>query len=136
MSAVLAAFQLGWIDHVWDPIFGPASSAEVLKSPVSEALPIPDALLGLGAYLAEAVLELVALIHPRAWSAVLLGLLVAGLAATAVLLIALQALVVGSWCTLCLCSAAISLTVACVAMPDIREAVEIVRARRAHRVVR
>ena len=84
----------------------------MLHSPVSEALPVPDALLGLGAYLAEAALETVVLARGSHKARLALGVLVAGMALTALMLIGLQALVVGSWCSLCLGSAAISLTVA------------------------
>jgi uncharacterized membrane protein len=131
VSAVLAAFQLDLIGQVWDPLFGSDSSADVLKSSFSESLPIPDALLGLGAYAAEAVLEVRMIMGHRGWTQVLLALLVAGLALTAVGLVALQGLVIGSWCTLCLCSAAISLTIAVLAAPDVVEAVRTVRRHRA-----
>jgi uncharacterized membrane protein len=130
ISAVLAAFQLDLIGHIWDPLFGSGSSAGVLKSSISESLPVPDALLGLCAYAAEAALEIRMLAGHRGWTQVLLALLVAGLAVTAVGLIAIQALVVGSWCTLCLGSAAISLTIGVLAAPDVVEAAHAVRRRR------
>ena len=129
VSAILAAFQLGLIDQVWDPLFGSGSSASVLHSPVSEALPVPDALLGLGAYLAEAALETVVLARGSPRARLALGVLVSGMALSALMLIGLQALVVGSWCSLCLGSAAISLTVAGLAAGDVRHVADVLRRR-------
>ena len=51
-SRYLAAFQLGYIDTVWDPFFG-SSSESVLNSAMSHALPISDAGLGSLAYTLE-----------------------------------------------------------------------------------
>jgi uncharacterized membrane protein len=129
VSAILAGFQLGLIDQVWDPLFGSGSTASVLDSPVSEALPVPDALLGLGAYLVEAVLEVAVLARGSHRAQLALGVLVTGMALTALMLIGLQALVVGSWCSLCLASAALSLTVAGLAAEDVRHVVELLRSR-------
>ncbi|MGE0827311.1 MAG: hypothetical protein AB7P18_34960 [Candidatus Binatia bacterium] len=47
VSRYLAAFQLGYIDHAWDPFFGDGSR-QVLTSKLSETWPISDA--GLGAF--------------------------------------------------------------------------------------
>jgi uncharacterized membrane protein len=111
VSVYLAFFQYGLIHTVWDPLFGDGSRA-VLTSPLSRALPVHDAALGAVAYLAEAVLEAAGGTrrwHDRPWLVLLLGLVTAAMAVTAVGLISYQALVLRRFCTLCLVSAAISL---------------------------
>jgi Vitamin K epoxide reductase family len=110
VAAYLTLVQLRVVDHGWDPFFGDGTD-DVLHSSVSRALPFPDAALGLVAYAAEAGLGLTATgdrwqrlpVLPLAFDLVGLGLAVAAAA-----LVGLQATVVHSWCTLCLCSAAIS----------------------------
>ncbi len=115
ISISLAAYQLGAIPAPWDPLFGPASSGRVLHSALSRALPVPDAVVGACAYALEVLADLAGgsdrwRTHP--WIVLAFGAIVAGLGVVAAALIAIQALVVRSFCTLCLCSAAISLGVA------------------------
>lgn len=51
VSRYLAAFQLGYIDSVWDPFFGFTGGAEpVLNSEMSHMWPVSDAGLGAVAY--------------------------------------------------------------------------------------
>ena len=134
----LVAESLRWLPMPYEKFFAmpKAQQAEAIwqtlfieHSPVSEALPVPDALLGLGAYLAEAALETVVLARGSHKARLALGVLVAGMALTALMLIGLQALVVGSWCSLCLGSAAISLTVAGLAAGDVRHVADVLRRR-------
>jgi hypothetical protein len=113
VATYLTLVQTRVVDHGWDPLFGDGTD-HVLHSSVSRSLPFPDAALGLVAYLAEAVLGLTDTgdrwlrvpLLPLAFDAVGLGL-----GAAAVLLVLLQATVVGAWCTACLASAAISLLI-------------------------
>ena len=115
ISSYLAAFQLGSVAAPWDPVFGAASSARVLHSGLARALPVPDAVLGAVAYAAEVVTDLAGgahrwRTHPwlvLAFAAIALALGLAGLALTVV-----QVTVVRSGCTLCLCSAAMSIAIA------------------------
>ncbi|MFB9409821.1 vitamin K epoxide reductase family protein [Dactylosporangium matsuzakiense] len=112
VSLRLAFFQYDLVASVWEPWFGDGS-VRVLDSAFSRALPVRDAALGAAAYLAELVLELsggTERWRRRPWLVLLLGLLAVAMAATAVFLLALQVFVVGSFCTLCLVSAAVSLT--------------------------
>ena len=134
VAAYLTLVQTRVLEPGWDPLFGHGTE-DVLHSSFSRALPFPDAALGLVAYAAEAVLGLTAR-HGR-WSRVpllplafdLVGL---GLAVAALALIALQATVVGAWCTLCLCSAAVSLSILAVGrLREARAALGTVRDRRA-----
>ncbi|MFB9411462.1 vitamin K epoxide reductase family protein [Dactylosporangium matsuzakiense] len=113
VSVRLALFQYGVTAAPWEPWFGDGS-VRVLDSPFSRALPVHDAALGAVAYLVEAALELTGgtrrwKAHP--WLVLLLGLVSAAMAATALGLLILQAAVVGAFCTLCLFSALVSLSV-------------------------
>jgi len=113
ISLQLAFFQYGLVPSVWEPWFGDGS-VQVLNSAFSRALPVRDAALGAAAYLLEMVLELsggTTRWRRRPWLVLLLGLVAAAMAVTALGLAALQAFVVGAFCTLCLVSAVISLSV-------------------------
>jgi len=126
VAAYLTLVQTGVVDHAWDPVFGHGSDS-VLRSEVSRSLPFPDASLGLAAYLAEAALALTDAgdrwvrrpLLPLAYDA--LGV---GLAGAAAVLVLLQAFVVGSWCLLCLVSAALSLSI--LAVGGLREGRQVV----------
>lgn len=120
IATALTLFQIGVLDAVWEPFFG-NGSREVLTSSISRALPVPDASLGMVAYLAEAVLESIG--ERDRWRRrpvlpIAAGVVAAGLAAVALGLIAAQVFVVGAFCTLCLVSAAISLLVAALVAPE------------------
>ena len=113
VAAYLTLVQVDLLGHAWDPFFGDGSD-QVLDSQVSRALPVPDASLGLAAYLAEAALALTGAPwrwRRRPWLPLAYDLVALGLGIAAVTLVALQAGVVGSWCTLCLCSATLSLVI-------------------------
>ena len=132
IAATLCLFQLHVIDSIWDPFFGDGSR-RVLTSRLSRALPVPDAGLGALAYGAEAVLEWTG--GPRrALDAPLVvlagGLVAAGLGVAALGLVVVQAAVVGSFCTLCLTSATISLLIGALAAPETRVALRTIRTRR------
>jgi len=123
-AAGLALRQLGWIAHVWDPFFGTGSD-RVVTSWVSHLLPIPDAALGVGAYVLEAALDLTG--GTGRWQrhrrlVLTFGLLVLTLGLAAIGLILIQALVLRTWCTWCLLSAIASLVIVPLALPEIRAA--------------
>lgn len=115
ISVYLAAVQLGAAGAPWDPLFGSASSARVLHSALARALPVPDAALGAAGYAAELAADLAGgagrwRTHPL----VVLGFgaIVAAMALVGAALIVVQAAVVRAGCTLCLCSALLSIGVA------------------------
>ncbi len=115
ISVYLAAYQLGVVAAPWDPLFGAASSARVLHSGLARALPLPDAAIGALAYAAELAADLAGgserwRTHP--WIVLAFGAIAAALALVGVALIVVQAAVVRSGCTLCLCSALLSIGVA------------------------
>ena len=63
VSLALAAFQLGIVNGVWDPIFGNGAQ-RVLTSPISRALPVPDAVIGAAAYVVEGAMLLTDIEEP------------------------------------------------------------------------
>jgi uncharacterized membrane protein len=131
VSIYLALYQYHVTDRVWDPLFGNGSE-KVLTSPISRALPVSDAALGAVAYFAEAVLELAGGRHrwrERSWLVLLLGLVAAALGVVGVVLVVSQPLLTGTFCTLCLVSAAISFTVVGLVSTEVLAAAKQVRAR-------
>lgn len=111
ISTYLALFQLDVIQHVWDPFFGDGSQT-ILNSKVSHVLPIPDAALGAFSYLVDVATGLVGgedRWRTRPWVVIIFGMAVGPLGATSIVLVILQPVMFGAWCTLCLLSALISL---------------------------
>jgi uncharacterized membrane protein len=132
VAATLTLFQVDVLGNVWEPFFGDGSR-QVLTSSLSKALPVPDAALGALAYGAEAILESVGgplRAADRPWVVVAAGLVAGGLGLAALTLIAVQALVVGAFCTLCLTSATISLVIAGLTAPEVLTAWGAIHARR------
>jgi uncharacterized membrane protein len=110
IASYLAAFQLGLVKDVWDPFFGSGSKV-ILTSGVSRLLPVPDAALGAFGYLLDAVTGIIGgrtRWRTMPWIVILFGIAVGPLGATSVLLVILQPVAFGAWCTLCLSSAVIS----------------------------
>ena len=121
VSGYLAFYQYGVVTHVWEPFFG-SGSERVLTSRLSFLLPISDAALGALAYVADAVTGLIGSTsrwRTKPWLVVLFGVLVGPLGAVSVGLVIAQPLVYDAWCTLCLASAAISLTMIGPAMDEV-----------------
>jgi hypothetical protein len=109
VASYLTLYQLGVLDHVWDPFFGDGSR-EVLRL----LEPLPDAALGVLAYLAEIVLSLMGgedRWRSAPWTVLALGVVISCGALVSVVLVIVQPLVVGAWCTLCLASALVSFVI-------------------------
>lgn len=107
ISRYLSAYQLGYIDHVWDPFFTPGTKG-VLESSVSKLFPVSDAGLGAFAYTLEFLSTCQggkARWRTSPWGVLLFGILVIPVSLVSVILIILQPLAVGTWCTLCLVTA-------------------------------
>ncbi len=126
LAGHLALYQWRVIDAAWDPVFGDGSH-RVLDSPFSEsfrrAFGAPDAALGAAAYVVEAVLALVGSTRRWRrwpWLVALFGANAAATALVGLLLVALQATVIGAWCLLCLVTAALSVLMAWAAYPEVR----------------
>ena len=125
IAVYLAAFQWGWVSSVWDPFFG-AGTETVLASTASESMHrfigLPDAALGAWAYLTEVVLAFAGSTRRwqfRPWLVMLFGLDVIPLGIVSAVLVVLQGFAVGAWCTLCLVTAIISLTLVVLAYDEV-----------------
>ena len=121
LSRYMAAFQLGHISWVWDPIFGDGTVL-VLGSDLSKSFPISDAGLGAFIYLVELLSGFMG--DPRRWRTMpwmvaLFGLMVVPLGVVSVVLIMLQPVVVGAWCTACLLSAMFMLIMIALSLDEV-----------------
>jgi hypothetical protein len=107
LSRYLAAYQLGHIPYPWDPFFGDGTR-RVLDSEVSKAWPISDAGLGAVSYMLEALSGFMGgrnRWRTMPWMVVMFGVLVVPLGIVSIVLVILQPVAVGAWCTLCLVTA-------------------------------
>ncbi|MFI5334850.1 MAG: vitamin K epoxide reductase family protein, partial [Chlamydiales bacterium] len=108
LSRYLAAHQLGYIPHLWDPFFGDGSD-RVTCSALSKSFPISDAGFGAVAYVLEVLIGFMgsrARWRTAPFIVVSFVLLVLPLGATSILLVIMQPVVVGAWCGFCLINAA------------------------------
>ncbi|MHA6247472.1 vitamin K epoxide reductase family protein [Pontibacter sp. CAU 1760] len=111
VSRYLAAFQLGYIDSMWDPFFG-ISSEQVLNSSMSHSMPISDAGLGAIAYTFEFLMGWMGAPsrwRTMPWMVAIFGILVIPLGLVHIFLVISQPIIVGAWCTFCLLAAIIML---------------------------
>ncbi|MBS0625137.1 MAG: vitamin K epoxide reductase [Verrucomicrobia bacterium] len=132
--AVIVATYMGlyeWqlIDSVWDPVFG-KETEDVLNSEVSHILRIwmrlPDAVMGSVAYLGDILFALAGSVQrwkDRPWLVLLFGLDVIPLSGVSATLVLLQGTVVGAWCFPCLITAAVSITLMCLAYDEVRTSI-------------
>ncbi len=118
IAAYMALYQWRLIDSVWDPVFGDGTR-NVLDSKVAQTMDrwvgVPDAAFGAFAYLGDAILGMAGSTRRwqyRPWLVILFGIDVIPLGIVSSVLVILQGTVVGSWCFLCLITAAISLILA------------------------
>lgn len=103
-SRYLSAYQLGYIDHAWDPFFG-QGSVKVLSSDVSKSFPISDAGLGTFSYTIELLMGYMGMSNrwrTMPWMVAFFGILVIPLGVVSIVLIILQPVSVGFWCFYCL----------------------------------
>ncbi len=118
IARYMAAYQLGYRDTVWDPVFD-NGTLDVITSSISKDFPVSDAGLGACAYTIEALMGLkggVRRWYTMPWSVILFGILVVPLGLISITLVVLQPVIVGHWCFWCLLTAVcmlfmISLTV-------------------------
>jgi hypothetical protein len=127
IATYLSLYQYEVIDQVWEPFFGDGSE-KILKSNVSDVvekytgLPITDGALGAFSYLLDAIAGAVGgrkRWRTMPWLVVLFGLLVGPLGGISILLVILQPVLLDSWCTLCLATAAISIAMIGPAMDEV-----------------
>lgn len=121
LSLYLGAYQLHWVRGVWDPFFGNGSE-HVLTSGFSKLFPVPDALIGTGAYAVEAVLTALGgrqRYRTRPWLVLLYGATVIGGAGVGITFAMIQGAIVGYWCTLCLCNTLIGIAIVVLSWPEV-----------------
>jgi uncharacterized membrane protein len=143
VAAYMALYQWGLLDSAWDPVFGPGTE-RVLDSEVSETMRgwvrIPDAALGVVAYLGDVVFGLAGSTRRwqyRPWMVVVFGIDVIPLGIVSAVLVVMQGAVVGEWCFLCLVTAAVSLVLVALAYDEVWSSlVYLGRVWRRHRNVR
>ena len=107
ISRYMAAYQLGHIDSVWDPFFG-EGTIRILDSDISKMFPISDAGLGASVYLVEVLMVVMGdrrRWRTMPWMVAFFAILVIPLGVTSIVLVILQPLAVGTWCTVCLIAA-------------------------------
>ena len=133
IAVYLTLFQLEVVSDVWEPFFG-SGSREILDSRISHLLPVPDAALGALGYLVDAVAGVIGgpeRWRTMPWMVLLFGAAVGPLGAVSVALAIIQPAVYGTFCTLCLASAVISLALIPPALDEVLASLqELARVRR------
>ncbi len=107
-SRYMAAFQLGYIDQIWDPFF-PNGTLSVITSNISKSFPVSDAGLGAVCYTLEFLLGWQGNSQRWArmpWLVFAFAFLVIPVGIVSITLIILQPVIVGAWCSWCLATAA------------------------------
>jgi nucleoside-diphosphate-sugar epimerase len=113
LARILTAYQLGHIDHVWEPFFtGDAArngTEFIISSNVSKAWPVADGGVGAMSYMAEILMGAMggrSRWRTMPWMVLLFGIVVVPLGVVSIYFIIIQPIVIGTWCTLCLMAAA------------------------------
>lgn len=126
LSRYLSAYQLGYIETVWDPFFG-SETIKVLTSSVADFFPVSDAGLGAFGYSLEAFLGWQGNSQrwrTMPWLVIFFGMLVVPAGLISILLIVLQPIAVGAWCGLCLFIALCMLVMIVLTVSEVVAAVE------------
>lgn len=111
VSRYLGAFQMGYIEHAWDPFFG-ESTRRVLNSSMSHMWPISDGAFGATAYTFEFLMGFMGATsrwRTMPWMVLFFGILVIPLGLVHIFLVISQPVIVGHWCTFCLLAAGLML---------------------------
>ncbi len=119
LSRYMAALQLGHIDAVWDPFFAGLGGAgnqngteAVITSDLSESFPVSDAGMGAIVYALEILIGLIGTTQrwrTMPWLVASFGVLIVPLGVVSITFIIIQPILIGTWCTLCLITAALML---------------------------
>ncbi len=128
-SRYMAAYQLGYIDHIWDPIFKDGT-LNVITSKISRDFPVSDAGLGALCYTVEALLGWQGRQdrwYTMPWLVLVFGFLVVPVGAVSITLIILQPVAVGSWCAWCLATAASMLLMILLTAPEFVATIQFLR---------
>lgn len=121
VSRYLAAYQLGYVQEVWDPFFG-EGTRRVLDSEMSHGWPISDAALGVFAYTFEFLMLFMggpARWRTMPWMVTFFGILVVPLGLVHIFLVSSQPVVVGAWSTPALLAALIMIPMIPLAVDEV-----------------
>jgi uncharacterized membrane protein len=134
IALYLGLYQLHAFQNVWEPFFGNGTNA-VVKSSFSRSLPIPDGLIGAFGYLCDIVLVSIGdrvRWKTKPWIVILYSILAGMMGLVSVLLIVLQPVVLHTWCTLCLASAILSLSMIIPVMHELKASLQVIRREKGH----
>lgn len=126
-ASYMAAYQLGYIHTMWDPVFGHEGTLQVITSKLSQSFPVSDAGMGAALYAIEALCVWKG--GERRWYTnpafvLFFGLLVIPVGSISILLIISQPLIVGHWCFWCLLTAASMLCMIALAIDEVVAAIQ------------
>ncbi len=130
IARYMAAYQLGHITSVYDPIFGDGTR-RVLESKVSKMWPVSDAGLGAFSYTIEVLMAFMGgpnRWRTMPWMAVFFFILVVPLGVVSVVLVMLQPVAVGAWCGPCLLTAMLMLAMVPLAVDEVIATVQFLQA--------
>lgn len=113
LSRVLAGYQMGHIDGVWEPFFGGLNglngTEHIITSNVSKAWPVADGGLGATTYMFEVLMGVMggrARWRTMPWMVLMFGVVVVPLGVISIYFIIIQPIIIGTYCTICLLAAA------------------------------
>ncbi|MGH9153985.1 MAG: vitamin K epoxide reductase family protein [Acidimicrobiales bacterium] len=131
-ARLMAAYQFGYIDNLWDPFFGNGTE-EILDSDLSMAWPVSDAGLGVFAYTIEALMGYMGGTdrwRTMPWMVTFFGFLVIPLSSVSIFLIIMQPVSVGTWSTYALITAAAMLVMIPLTLDEVAAMVQFVARKR------
>lgn len=129
IALYLGLYQLHVFKTVWEPLFGNGTNA-VVKSSFSRSLPIPDGLIGAFGYLCDIILVSIGNStrwKTKPWAVILYSILIAMMGFVSILLIIAQPIFLQTWCTLCLVSAILSLSMVIPVMHELKATLQFIK---------
>lgn len=113
LSRILAAYQLGHVEGIWEPFFSSPTSLNgseyIVTSDVSKAWPVADGGLGAMSYVFEILMGVMGSRkrwRTMPWMVALFGIVVGPLGVVSIYFIIIQPIAIGTYCTICLLAAA------------------------------
>ncbi len=129
-AVYMAAYQLGYIGSMWDPVFGDGTR-RVVTSSVSRAFPVSDAGLGAATYLIDLVMTCAGDARrwrKMPWLVIVFGVLIIPVGIVSIVLVILQPVAVGAWCFWCLITASATLAMVPLAIDEVAATLQLLRA--------
>ncbi len=129
IALYLGLYQMHVFSTVWEPFFGNGTNA-VVKSSFSKSLPIPDGLIGAFGYLCDIILVSIGdsvRWKTKPWAVILYSILIGMMGLVSILLIILQPVFLHTWCTLCLASAILSLSMVIPVMQELQASLHYIK---------